>query len=141
MIKRTATANWIGDLKLGKGSLDTQSGVLKETPYSFKIRFENEMGTNPEELLGVSLAGCFTMALSAILSKEGYTPAMLSTSATVTLDQIEGNWTITLIYLEVNGQVPDISKEKFEAAVKNAKENCLISRVLKVKITTSAYLE
>src|SRR5688572_4957361 len=98
-MKRTASAIWNGDLKQGKGSLSVPGGVLHNTPYSFTSRFENGAGTNPEELIAAAHAGCFTMALSASLGRAGFTPRELSTQATLTLEQVEGNWTITTIHL------------------------------------------
>jgi lipoyl-dependent peroxiredoxin len=134
-MRRTASAIWSGDLKLGKCSLTTQSGVLKETPYSFTTRFENGIGTNPEELIAAAHAGCFTMALSAFLGRAGFTPEKLSTQATLTMDQVQGNWTITVIHLDVSARIPGIGREKFEEIAADAKANCPVSRVLNAKIT------
>jgi len=94
-MKRTASAAWSGDLKQGKGTVSTQSGVLKDTAYSFSTRFENGIGTNPEELIAAAHAGCFTMATAAALGRAGFTPEKLATNATLTLEQVSGNWTIT----------------------------------------------
>src|SRR5260370_1252689 len=113
-MKRIASATWLGDLKQGKGTLTTQSGVLKDTPYSFTARFENGIGTNPEELIAAGHAGCFTMALSAFLGTAGFTPEKLATQATLTLEQVQGNWTITAIHLELTARVPGIGREKFD---------------------------
>src|ERR1700691_540348 len=99
-MKRTASAVWNGDLKTGKGALSAPGGVLNNTPYSFSTRFENGAGTNPEELIAAAHAGCFTMALSAFLGGAGFTPTGLSTQATLTLEQVAGNWTITAIHLD-----------------------------------------
>jgi osmotically inducible protein OsmC len=140
-MKRTASATWLGDLKQGKGSLSTQSGVLKETPYSFTTRFENGIGTNPEELIAAAHAGCFTMALSAFLGRAGFTPEKLSTQATLSLEQVQGNWTITSIHLDVNAHIPGIGREKFDEIAADAKANCPVSRVLNAKITLDAKLE
>ena len=140
-MKRTATAVWHGDLKQGKGTLSAKGGVLNETPYSFSSRFENGDGTNPEELIAAAHAGCFTMAFSAMLGGAGFTPDKLSTEAALTLEQVEGNWTITTIHLELSGQIPGISKEKFDEVAANAKANCPVSRVLNAKITLTATLE
>src|SRR6185295_12114807 len=120
-MKRTASAEWNGDLKQGKGSLTTQSSVLKQTPYSFSTRFENGIGTNPEELIAAAHAGCFTMALSAALGKAGFTPTKLSTQASLNLEQVDGNWTITTIHLELSGTVPGINAEKFNQVAADAK--------------------
>ena len=140
-MKRTASAIWRGDLKQGKGTLSTQSGALKDTPYSFVMRFEDRPGTNPEELIGAAHAGCFTMALSAALGKAGFTADELSTQATVTLEQVQGNWTISTVHLDLSGRVPGLQREKFEAIAADAKANCPVSRVLNATITLSATLK
>jgi osmotically inducible protein OsmC len=140
-MKRTASASWAGDLKQGKGSLTTQSGVLKETPYSFATRFESGIGTNPEELIAAAHAGCFTMALSATLGRAGFTPQQLSTQATLALEQVGGNWTITAVHLDLAARVPNISQEQFDQIAADAKANCPVSRVLKADITLAAKLE
>jgi osmotically inducible protein OsmC len=140
-MKRTASAVWSGDLKQGKGALSTQSGVLKDTPYSFTTRFESGIGTNPEELIAAAHAGCFTMALSAFLGGAGFTPQKLSTEATLSMEQMEGNWTITAIQLALTAQVPGITKEKFEEVAATAKANCPVSRVLNAKITLATTLQ
>ena len=139
-MKRTASAVWNGDLKQGKGTLSAPGGVLNNTPYSFATRFENGVGTNPEELIAAAHAGCFTMALSAFLGKAGFTPQELSTKAALTLDQVTGNWTITAIHLDLTGRVPGIDAAKFEEVAKEAKANCPVSRVLKAEITLSVQL-
>ena len=140
-MKRTASAVWSGDLKRGKGALSTQSGVLKDTPYSFTTRFESGIGTNPEELIAAAHAGCFTMAFSAFLGGAGFTPQKLSTEATLSMEQMEGNWTITAIQLALTAQVPGITKEKFEEVAATAKANCPVSRVLNAKITLATTLQ
>ena len=139
-MKRTATALWNGDLKSGKGTLSAPGGALSNTPYSFTSRFENGLGTNPEELIAAAHAGCFTMALSAFLGKAGFTPQELSTKATLTMEQVAGNWTITTIHLDLTGRVPGIDAAKFEEIAKDAKANCPVSRVLKAEITLSIHL-
>lgn len=139
-MKRTASAVWNGDLKQGKGTLSAPGGVLKNTPYSFTSRFENGPGTNPEELIAAAHAGCFTMALSAFLGKAGFTPQELSTRADLNLEQVNGNWTITAIHLDLTGRVPGIDAAKFEEIAKDAKANCPVSRVLKTEISLSAKL-
>jgi osmotically inducible protein OsmC len=140
-MKRTASARWTGDLKQGKGSLTTQSGVLQETPYSFTTRFEETKGTNPEELIAAAHAGCFSMALSAFLGRAGFTPQQITTQAALTLEQVQGNWTITAIHLETQARVPGISREKFNEIAADAKANCPVSRVLKAAITLDSKLE
>ena len=140
-MKRTASAQWMGDLKQGKGTVSTQSGVLKETPYSFTTRFENGIGTNPEELIAAAHAGCFTMALSATLGRAGFTPQKLSTQATLSFEQVQGSWTITAVHLETSARIPNIGRDKFEEIAADAKANCPVSRVLNAKITLDAKLE
>jgi osmotically inducible protein OsmC len=137
----TASAVWNGDLKGGKGTLSTQSGVLKETAYSFTARFENGTGTNPEELIAAAHAGCFAMALSAFLGKAGFTPERLATNATLTLEQVSGNWTITAIHLDLKAKVPKIDQKEFDTIAADAKANCPVSRVLNANITLAAKLE
>ena len=139
-MKRTASAVWTGNLKEGKGSVSTAGGALRETPYGFSSRFENGAGTNPEELIAAAHAGCFTMATSAALGRAGFTPDRLATEATVTLEQVQGNWTITTIHLKMDARVPGISKEKFAEIAGDAKANCPVSRVLKADITLEANL-
>jgi len=140
-MKRTASAVWNGDLKGGKGTLSTQSGVLKETAYSFTARFENGTGTNPEELIAAAHAGCFAMALSAFLGKAGFTPERLATNATLSLEQVSGNWTITAIHLDLKARVPKIDQKQFDTIAADAKANCPVSRVLNANITLAAKLE
>ena len=139
-MKRNASAVWKGDLKQGKGTLSAPGGVLNNTPYSFTTRFENAPGTNPEELIAAAHAGCFTMALSAFLGRAGFTPQELSTNAALTLEQVDGNWTIQAIHLDLTGRVPGIDAGKFEQIANDAKANCPVSRVLKADITLSAKL-
>jgi osmotically inducible protein OsmC len=139
-MKRTGSAVWQGDLKTGKGTASTQSGVLRETPYSFNTRFENGAGTNPEELIGAAHAGCFTMALSAALGGAGFTPERLETKADVTLEQKDGNWTITTIDLRLEGKVPGIDEAKFQEIAADAKKNCPVSRLFTATINLQATL-
>jgi len=140
-MKRSASAIWEGDLKTGKGRISTASGVLKETQYSFTTRFENGVGTNPEELIAAAHAGCFTMALSAQLGNAGLTPASLSTTATITMDKTDAGWTVTASHLEVVAKVPGASQEAFNTAAGNAKTGCPISRLLNAGITMDAKLQ
>jgi lipoyl-dependent peroxiredoxin len=140
-MKRTASAVWQGDLKKGHGAISTQSGVLNNTQYSFSTRFENGIGTNPEELIAAGHAGCFTMAVSAFLGGAGFTPEALSTEATLTLEQVDGNWTITAVHLDLTGRVPGIDAVKFEELADQAKAGCPVSRVLKANITLTKKLE
>jgi len=141
MIKRSASAVWIGDLKQGKGTLSSDSGVLQDTPYSFKTRFEGTKGTNPEELIAAAHAGCFTMALSMVLGLSGFTPEKLSTTAAATLEQVNGDWVISKILLTTTAKIPGIDKAKFDAAAAAAKANCPVSKLLKAEITLNATLE
>jgi osmotically inducible protein OsmC len=137
---RKASAVWNGKLKDGKGTVTTESGVLAQTPYSFRSRFETGTGTNPEELIAAAHAGCFTMALSAQLTGAGLTPESLATSAALTLEKIEAGWTVTKIHLEVTARVPGVNNEAFQKAAADAKANCPISRLLKAEITLKATL-
>jgi osmotically inducible protein OsmC len=139
-MKRTASAVWQGDLKQGQGTVSLQSGVLKDAPYSFPTRFEGAPGTNPEELIAAAHAGCFAMATSAFLGKAGFTPERLAATADLTLEQVEGNWTITKIHLDLAAKVPGISREEFERIAAEAKANCPVSRVLRAEITLTAKL-
>jgi lipoyl-dependent peroxiredoxin len=140
-MKRQATAQWQGDLKTGKGSLTTDSGVLSQTPYSFSTRFEGEKGTNPEELIAAAHAGCFTMALSAELGKAGLTAKSLRTTATVSLEKNGGGWGVTESHLELVAQVPGASQEAFKQAAETAEANCPISKLLNARISLSWKLE
>jgi osmotically inducible protein OsmC len=140
-MKRTASAIWSGDLKSGHGALATHSGVLKDTPYSFATRFEGTNGTNPEELIAAAHAGCFTMALSASLVTAGFTPKRLATQATVSLELVGGNWTITSVLLDNEAWVPGITPDKFEQIAADAKANCPVSRLLRADISLRAKLE
>jgi len=140
-MQRTATAVWNGALKDGKGAISTQSGVLADAPYSFVTRFENQKGTNPEELIAAAHAGCFTMALSAQLGTMNFTPQSLRTTATVTLEKFDAGWTISKIHLDVAAKIPGISASAFDSAAASAKANCPVSRLFKSEITMEARLE
>jgi osmotically inducible protein OsmC len=140
-MKRSASAVWHGDLKKGHGALATKSGVLQNTPYSFVTRFEGEPGTNPEELLAAAHAGCFTMALTAELGRTGFVPTRMATQATVSLELVQGQWTITTVHLENQSWVPGIANEQFQEIAAGAKANCPVSRLFKAEITLSARLE
>lgn len=140
-MKRSATAIWNGGLKGGKGSLSSQSGALDNVQYGFASRFENGVGSNPEELIGAAHAGCFTMAASGQLEQAGITPERLQTKATVTLDKTDGGFSITAIHLELTGKISGGDQAAFEAAAQRAKEGCPVSRVLNAKITMEAKLE
>ncbi|HEV7903316.1 MAG TPA: OsmC family protein [Pyrinomonadaceae bacterium] len=140
-MKRNANAEWRGGLKDGKGTISTDSGVLEQTQYSFSTRFEDGKGTNPEELIAAAHAGCFSMALSGQLGKAELTAESIRTTATVTLDKVEGNFTITEVHLQVAARVPGATQEQFDTAANNAKAGCPVSRVLNAKITLDAQLE
>lgn len=133
---RTATAVWNGSGKEGSGTLSSQSTVLNNTQYSYKSRFEEGTGTNPEELVAAAHAGCFSMKLSFVLGAAGFTPDSIETQAAVTLD----NGAVTKSHLTVKAKIPGISKEKFDECAMDAKENCPISKLLNTEITMDASL-
>lgn len=133
---RNATAVWQGSGKEGKGSLASQSGILKETNYGFKSRFEDGPGTNPEELVAAAHAGCFTMKLSFVLGEAGFTPDSLETKCDITFE----NGAVTKSHLTVNATVPGISADKFQECVKDAEQNCPISKLLDTEISSEATL-
>ncbi|RYY54504.1 MAG: OsmC family peroxiredoxin [Chitinophagaceae bacterium] len=135
-MKRFATANWQGSGKEGKGTNTTQSGVLSNTAYSYKSRFEEGIGTNPEELVAAAHAGCFTMKLSFVLGEAGFTADNIDTKCTITLEA----GAITSSHLEVKATVPGIDAEKFAAAAADAKANCPISKLLNTEISLDASL-
>jgi osmotically inducible protein OsmC len=128
---RSASAVWKGTLKEGKGTISTQSGLLKDAQYSFSTRFENGAGTNPEELIAAAHAGCFSMALSAQLTGASLPPDSIETSAVVTLEKTDAGFTVTKIHLTTKAAVPGADKAKFDELAKAAKEGCPISRLLK----------
>lgn len=139
-MKKTASAIWHGEVKTGKGSISTQTGVLRDAPYGFKARFEDGPGTNPEELIGAAHAGCFSMALSMMLGQENLTPDTIETTAEVTLDP--DALEITTIHLKVNATVPGADDAAFQRIAKAAKEGCPVSKVLKgADITMDAKLD
>jgi len=140
-MQRKASAVWHGDLTTGKGAISTASGVLKETQYSFGTRFENGLGTNPEELIAAAHAGCFAMAFSAELGKAGFTPAAIHATATVTMEKTDAGWTVTESDLDLKAKVPGIDAAKFAAIANGAKAGCPISRLLNAKVTLDAKLE
>jgi osmotically inducible protein OsmC len=140
-MKRKASAVWNGGLKDGGGKISTDSGALRDTAYSFGTRFENGVGTNPEELIAAAHAGCFSMALSGQLGAAGMTADSIRTSATVTMEKLDVGWTVTAIHLDVTAKIPNGDRAKFETAAQNAKTGCPISRLLKADITMEARLE
>jgi osmotically inducible protein OsmC len=137
---RKAKAVWRGTGRTGNGNLSTDSGVLAETPYSFRTRFENEKGTNPEELIAAAHAGCFTMALAFRLQATGYTPTELNTEAAVTLESEGKGFRISGSALTLRAKVPNLDESKFVELAKDAEETCPVSKVLKVAITLDAKL-
>ena len=141
MLKRKASAVWNGNLKEGKGRISTDSGVLKDTQYSFSTRFEDGVGTNPEELVGAAHAGCFSMALSGQLTNAGFTAESIETTATVSMEKKDAGFTVTNVHLEVVARVPGADQAAFETAAANAKSGCPISRLLNTEITMNARLE
>ena len=128
-IKKRASAHWQGGIKDGKGSISTQSGALEDNPYGFNTRFENEPGTNPEELIAAAHAGCFTMALSAKLTEAGFPPTSIDTRADVDLS-MEGGPQLSQIRLKVKAVVPGIEATRFRAIADDAKQNCPVSKAL-----------
>jgi osmotically inducible protein OsmC len=140
-MKRTGSAEWKGGLKDGHGVVSTESGVLDSTRYSFQTRFEKEKGTNPEELIGAAHAGCFSMALSGILEKEGLKPTYIQTSAVVSLEKSDEGFSIPAIHLKVQAKVPNANQTQFAQAARTAKENCPVSKLFKANITMDAVLE
>jgi lipoyl-dependent peroxiredoxin len=132
---RTASAQWQGTGKEGKGALSTQSGVLATTPYGFNTRFGDTKGTNPEELLAASHAGCFTMAVAFALQQAGHTPTSLATTAAVTIESDNPGFKISKSALKLEASVPNISREEFQKIAEGAKAGCPISKVLKADIT------
>jgi len=139
MIRR-AKAVWRGTGRAGNGSLSTDSGVLADTPYSLRIRFENEKGTNPEELIAAAHAGCFTMALAFGLQAAGFTPTELTTEAAVTLEPEGQGFRISRSALTLRAQVPNLDEAAFVRIAGDAEKNCPVSRVLNAAITLDAKL-
>jgi osmotically inducible protein OsmC len=140
MIKRTGSAVWNGGLKDGKGTVSTQSGTLKDTQYSFGTRFENGVGTNPEELIAAAHAGCFAMALSGQLGAAGMTAQSLNVTATVSLDKVGEGFAITAVHLDLTANIPGADQARFDAAAQGAKQNCPVSKLLNANITMDAKL-
>src|SRR4029077_7808525 len=139
-MKRNALAVWQGGLKDGKGSISTASGVLSNTQYSFSTRFEDGIGTNPEELIAAAHAGCFSMELSGQLGNAGMTAERIETTAAATLKKIEAGFKITKSHLDFTARIPGADKAAFEKAAQDAKTGCPISRLLKAEITMTARL-
>ncbi|WP_061238664.1 OsmC family protein [Ectopseudomonas composti] len=140
-MKKTASAHWQGGIKDGKGTISTQSGALKDSPYGFNTRFEDKPGTNPEELIGAAHAGCFSMALSKELGDAGMIAESIETTAQVTLDKVEGGFEISAVHLTLRAKIPGAERTAFEKAVEAAKTGCPVSKVLNATITLEGILE
>lgn len=139
-MKRSASAEWNGAIKDGRGRISTESGVLSETQYSFSTRFEEGKGTNPEELIAAAHAGCFSMALSGQLGAAQLEPKSIRTKATVTLEKQEGGFAVTAVHLDVEADIPGADEDAFTNAANAAKVGCPISKLLNAKITMDARL-
>ena len=140
-MNRIAKAQWKGDLKSGKGSISATSGVLSNTPYSFRDRFEDGPNTNPEELLAAAHAACFSMALSLMLQNEGLKADSIDTTCTITLDKDGEGFAITKSHLDLTARVPGADQNAFNRAAQSAKENCPVSKLYDTEITLNAKLE
>jgi osmotically inducible protein OsmC len=134
-IHKHGSAHWSGDIKSGKGTVSTESGVLDQQPYGFNTRFEGAKGTNPEELIGAAHAACFSMALSLMIGEAGFTADSIDTTADVSLDKADGGFAITKIALTSKVTVPGIDPQKFDGIIQKAKAGCPVSQVLKAEIT------
>ena len=139
-MQRRASAQWRGGLKDGKGTVSTASGALKTVAYGFAMRFENEPGTNPEELVAAAHASCFAMAFSSELGKAGYRPDLIEVKATLDFDKTDAGWLVKSIHLDATAKVPGADPAKFQTAAETAKKTCPISRLLNTQITMSAKL-
>ena len=139
-MQRKGSAVWTGDLKSGRGTVSTPSGVLEEARYGFATRFEDEPGTNPEELIAAAHAGCFSMALSMVLGQSGMVAERIETTATVSLERQGEGFAITDVHLDLSARVPGAEAEAFRQAAETAKENCPVSKLLNARITMSARL-
>src|SRR5689334_7798972 len=140
-MKRSAKAVWNGSIKDGSGSFGTGSGAIQDQTYTFKTRFEDAPGTNPEELIAAAHAACFSMALSAQLGGANLTPESINTTANLTIEKVESGFAITKVHLDVSARVPNADDAAFQKAAENAKAGCPVSKVLNAKITMTAKLE
>lgn len=138
---RKATAVWTGTIQQGAGVISSESGVLRNAPYSFSTRFEEERGTNPEELIAAAHAACFAMATSGNLTKNGYETSRLEVTATVSIQKKEHSWEVRSSHLELRAEIPGIDAGQFNALAEDAKENCPISKLLRAEITLDASLK
>jgi osmotically inducible protein OsmC len=140
-IKKTASAHWQGGIKDGKGRISTQSGALKDQPYGFNTRFEDQPGTNPEELIGAAHAGCFSMALSKELEERGMLAESIDTQAEVWLEKEDGGFRISAVHLSLRARIPGADRNKFEEAVETAKTGCPVSNLLNAEISLQVTLD
>jgi lipoyl-dependent peroxiredoxin len=140
-MERHGSAEWHGGLKDGKGTVSTESGTLNHSPYSFKTRFEEGQGTNPEELIAAAHAGCFSMALAVQLEEKGFKPDSINTSAAVSLKKSADGFSIPSISLQVIAKIPDIDEDEFKKITSNAEKNCPVSKLLNAEITMTATLK
>lgn len=140
-IHKKGQAHWEGDLKRGKGTVSTESGVLNQQPYGFNTRFEGAKGTNPEELIAAAHSACFSMALSLMLTEAGHAPTSIDTEADVSLDKVDGGFAITKVALQSKIVLPGIDKAEFDEIIQKAKAGCPVSQVLKAEITLDYQLD
>ena len=138
---RKASAEWSGGIKDGVGKISTESGVLKDTQYSFSTRFEDGAWTNPEELIAAAHAGCFSMALSGQLGAAGLTADSISTTSSVRIEKLDSGFTITKIHLDVTAKIPGADDAAFQTAAENAKSGCPVSKLFNAEITMDAKLD
>ncbi len=140
-MEKTASAHWEGTLKEGKGTISTESGVLRDNPYGFNTRFEDEPGTNPEELIGAAHAACFSMAFSMLLGQQKFTPDSIDTKAVVTLDKDGEGFSITRVDLYMRARIPGIDQATFDQVANQAKAGCPVSKLFNAEINLDARLE
>jgi osmotically inducible protein OsmC len=140
-MKKHGSATWQGGFKDGRGTISTESGAMQAHPYGYAMRFEGVKGTNPEELIGAAHAGCFTMALSAVLGGAGLTAEKMDTDAEVTFDKVGEGFEITKIHLTLRAKVPGTDDATFQELAAKAKANCPVSKVLRAEISLTATLE
>ena len=139
-MNRKASVVWKGTLREGTGTMTTESGMLSDTQYSFRTRFTEGIGTNPDELIAASLGGCFSMFLSNELGLSGFHPQHIETTATATLEDLVAGWTLTHIQLDVRANVPDASQAHFMEAALAAKTKCPVARLLNTNVSMTASL-
>ena len=140
MIRKKGSAIWQGSLKEGSGTISTETGVINNQPYGFNTRFEGKKGTNPEELIAAAHASCFSMALSVVLAEHGLTAEEIATTATVSLEKVDGDFTITRSHLDMTAKIPGADEATFRKAAEAAKANCPVSRLLNAEISLEAKL-